>query len=66
MSNIDRAYTVIEEQAREIMKLNEEIGKLEEENKHLKHMAEKMRYEKDRVYNNNIRLVGEIKELGGK
>lgn len=43
--------------------LREKIERLEKENKHLKDMAEKMRHENNRLYNTNIRLVSEIKEL---
>ncbi|HHX67629.1 MAG TPA: hypothetical protein GX708_06175 [Gallicola sp.] len=43
--------------------LMEKIDRLEKENKYLQEMAEKMRHEKNRLYNNNIRLVQELKEL---
>jgi predicted nuclease with TOPRIM domain len=46
-----------------VKELREKIERLEKENKYLEEMAEKMRHEKNRLYNNNIRLVQEIKEL---
>ena len=55
--DFDKLYKMQEE-------LGEKVERLEEDNKHLKDMAEKMRQEKDRLYNDNIRLAREIKELG--
>lgn len=43
--------------------LRDKIDRLEKENKYLYEMLEKLRHENNRLYNNNIRLVSEIKEL---
>ena len=43
----------------------EKIERLEKENKYLYEMLDKLKCENNRLYNNNIRLVREIKELGG-
>lgn len=61
----DNLYTAMENMEMENEELRERVERLEEDNKHLKYMAERMRHENNRLYNNNIRLVREIKELGG-
>lgn len=43
--------------------LMEKINRLENENKYLYEMLDKLKYENNRLYNNNIRLVKELKEL---
>lgn len=65
MKDIDKLVTVIENQKLEIEQLKKELEYKNREINYLYDEIGQIKYDYDNLYNNNLRLVSEIKELGG-